>query len=64
MKNIEMKKIELENVPLSESIYYIATEIAGAAEELLVCNKREQQVLSEDAKQLLEISKMLKEKGL
>lgn len=65
MKNVKMKEVKPE-VPytLSEEIWYIATEMAGVAEELLMPNKREEQVLTKDAERLLEISKILKEKGL
>lgn len=59
-----MKEIKLENIPLSESIYYIATEISVVAEQLSISNKREQEVLLEDTRQLFEISKKLKEKDL
>ena len=65
MKKVEMKEVK-SGVPsaLSEEIYNIAVEMTGVAEEILMPNKREEQVLTEDAKRLLEISKILKEKGL
>ena len=64
-KYIKMTEVK-SGVPsaLSEDIYYIATEMTGVAEALLMSNKREEQVLTNDAKRLLEISKILKEKGL
>lgn len=64
-KDIKMTEVKSEMPSaLSEEIYYIATEMSGVAENLLMPNKREEQVLTEDAKRLLEISKILKEKGL
>lgn len=65
MTNKEIKNMK-SGVPsaLSEEVYNIAIEMTAVAEELLVPNKKEEQVLTEDAKRLLEISKILKEKGL
>ena len=65
MTNKEIKNME-SGVPsaLSEEVYNIAIEMAAVAEEILIPNQKEKQVLTENTKRLLEISKILKEKGL
>lgn len=62
-KEIKEKKSGAPSA-LSEEVYNIAVEMTEAAEALLMPNEKEVQVLTEDAKRLLEISKVLKEKGL
>lgn len=59
-KEIKEKKSGVP-VTLSDEIYNISVEMVKVAEELLMPNTNEAQKLTEDAKRLVEISKVLRD---